>query len=303
MATYGEVRATLDGIIARANLQPEEVRLLHRYLAGHSGDLDKPTRDVLARMGLDPYSGDRAMLDKMGQAWRLLKMAPSDDAEVTKESNFDVWANEFVSGGQKYTTKNGTPPAEDESGGPGGIMGKYAELYKLLTAPVINPDGSTSDPIAKQLIATGQNVAERQAAARGIGGPLGATAAMTTAQSAIQPYLAQRQAQALQTLGQAAQYDLGLGQLDLQQLQMNNQVALQDWAAQKNQAQGVGAAVGTAVGAIPMLIPGGQAIAPFTMAAGGALGGGLGGLGSPQPTLSTSPRSTGGRWSSGRGGF
>ena len=93
-------------------------------------------------------------------------------------------------------------------------------------------------------------------------------------------YAFQRQGLQAQVYGLANQRDLGLGQLNLQYDQMRQQQAEQEWAAQQNQAQGVGSAIGAGLAAIP-----GVALAPYTggaslglIGAGAAAGGGIGGL-------------------------
>jgi hypothetical protein len=128
----------------------------------------------------------------------------------------------------------------------------------------------------------------------GVGGGLSEMGRASIAGDLNTKYDLQRQGLQAQAMGLLNQRDLGLSQLDLQYTQLQNQQAEAQWAAQKNQAQGIGSAIGAGVGALGFI--GGPALGAATMGAGSALGGGLGGLATggsgpsyqaPRPTSGT----------------
>ncbi len=104
---------------------------------------------------------------------------------------------------------------------------------------------------------------------------LGQSAIQTNSQT---QYDLQRKGLIQQGQGLLNQRDLGLKGLELGYQQLQNQQQEQKWAAEKNQAQGIGAGIGTAVGALGFL--GGPALGAATMAGGSALGAGFAGLAS-----------------------
>lgn len=109
-------------------------------------------------------------------------------------------------------------------------------------------------------------------------------------------YDMQRNALQAQGLGMLSQHDLGIKQLELGYMEMQNKQAEQAWAARQNQNQGIGAAFGGALGALGFI--GGPALGAATMRGGAALGGGLGGLaaGGSGPSYPSMPS-----WMSGSG--
>lgn len=194
------------------------------------------------------------------------------------------------------------------------VTNQLQRYFEMLNSPVMDAQGNYTDPLAKQLVATGVNTGQQEAARRGIGGPMGSAAAATSANTALQPYLAQRVQLAGQALQLISSRDIALEdqrqgayKLELERQGMLNDIAGQQWAADKNSAQGIGGAILGTIGGVVGGIYGGPMGATAGASAGTSLGGGIGGLfsGAGGPTLSAPSRygGGGGGGSSGRGNW
>jgi len=113
---------------------------------------------------------------------------------------------------------------------------------------------------------------------QGLGGGLSAYGEGTIQADMNTKYRLQNEQLKAQGLGLLNQRDLGLKGLELGYQQMQNQQAEQAWAAQQNQNQGIGSAIGAGLGALGFI--GGPALGAATMSGGAAVGGALGGLAS-----------------------
>lgn len=111
---------------------------------------------------------------------------------------------------------------------------------------------------------------------QGLGGGLSAYGEGTIRADMKTKYHLQNEQLRAQGLGLLNQRDLGLKGLELGYQQMQNQQAEQAWAAQQNQNQGIGSAIGAGLGALGFI--GGPALGAATMSGGAAVGGALGGL-------------------------
>lgn len=160
-----------------------------------------------------------------------------------------------------------------------------------------------NDPVRMALVQGGTDAAQASAGSQGLSGRSGlaGTQAASMAQQNLLPYEAQRAALRQQGIGTLNQRDLSQQQLDdawsAMELARADKLAEGRWAGEQNQRQGLGAAIGTGLGALGFI--GGPAVGAATMSAGGALGGGLGGLGgasSPNyaPSLGSRGRRGGG---------
>jgi hypothetical protein len=189
------------------------------------------------------------------------------------------------------------------------VTNQLQRYFEMLNSPVQDAQGNYTDPLAKQLVDTGVAVGQKEATDRGIGGALGSTAAMSSAQTALQPYLAQRVQLAGQALQVINQRDLGLedqrlkaDELELQRVGMENDKQSSMWQAQQKNGQAIGSAIGAGVGALGFI--GGPVLGAATVAGGSALGAGFGGMaaGGSGPTLS-SPRFKNASGNGGKGGW
>lgn len=144
-----------------------------------------------------------------------------------------------------------------------------------------------NDPVRRALIQAGTDAAQASAGSSGVRGGLANTAAASMVQANITPYETQRAQLRGQGVDLLSRYDLGLQQVQLgyDQLEAQQRAAEQqrlDMLAQNSYAgemarrQGIGAAIGTGLGALGFI--GGPALGAATMAAGGAIGGSLGGM-------------------------
>lgn len=113
---------------------------------------------------------------------------------------------------------------------------------------------------------------------QGLGGGLSAYGEGTIQADMNTKYRLQNEQLKAQGLGLLNQRDLGLKGLEQGYQQMQNQQAEQAWAAQQNQNQGIGSAIGAGLGALGFI--GGPALGAATMSGGAAVGGALGGLAS-----------------------
>ncbi len=165
-----------------------------------------------------------------------------------------------------------------------------------------------NDPVRMALIQGGTDAAQASAGSAGLSGRSGlaGTQAASIAQQNLLPYEAQRATLRQQGIGTLNQRDLTQQQLDdawsAMELARADKLAEGRWAGEMNQRQGMGAAIGTGLGALGFI--GGPAVGAATMSAGGALGAGLGGLGgasSPnyQQSLGSRGRRSGGGQGSG----
>lgn len=254
--------------------------------------------------------------------WERVAQYGAFHNQYNQAVNDGNWGNELLQGmyGRASTSIEKMRQAAKEQSAADAVTAERKKvgsqlqrLFEMLNAPVINPDGTTSDPIAKQLVATGTNVAQGEATRRGIGGPAAGTAAMTSAQTSLAPYLQHRLDLAGQVASVINQRDLALedqrlkaDQLSLSALAMDNAAKGERWSALQNQAQAMfgavggiaGGAVGGYLGGPQGAAAGYQAGSSFLGGIGGAVQGGSGpNLGSPSFTNTSNPGYTG------RGGF
>lgn len=250
-----------------------------------------------------PLNVARGIVEKAYATYSGTQMDPADAAKQGAAMK-EALVKEF----DAAKTTHSASLAQAERGR---VTDQLQRYFDMLNSPVVDAQGNYTDPLAKQLVQAGANVGQQEAARRGIGGPLGSQAAAVSANTALQPYLAQRVQLAGQALQLINQRDIELEDqkqkayaLELQRVGMQNDVAAQQWAAGKNQAQGIGAAIGAGVGALGFI--GGPALGAATTRGGSALGAGLGGLatGGNGPSLSV-PGSYGGgsSYSGGRGNW
>lgn len=131
---------------------------------------------------------------------------------------------------------------------------------------------------------------------------LGATGEAAISADLQNKYNLQRNSMQQSALGLLSQHDLGVGQLQLSYDQLRQQQANQQWAAQQNQAQGWGSAIGGALGALGFA--GGPVLGAATMKAGSSIGAGIGGLtaGNSSPYTVQTPN-YGGGWGGNRGSY
>lgn len=166
--------------------------------------------------------------------------------------------------------------------------------------------GSPDPRIAAYLQRRASDIGQASAGRAGVSGRSGLSQ-LGTAGIAGQldaQYAFQRQGLQAQGLGLMNQRDLGLAGLQQGYDQMAATQKEQQWAAQKNQSQGIGSAIGAGIAAIP-----GIALAGYTggaslglIGAGATIGGGIGGLaaggGGPSygqlPSFGTSGKKSGG---------
>lgn len=297
MATYGQLRSALDGIIARGNLSPAEVQVIHRHLAlggGRSNNLPPEAVDAFERLGINPMTAEGAnQIANMSQAWRALQASPSDDAQISRDGNTDMWAQTFIQRSAAYGSNydpSAPPPAQATGGDTGSITGQIQAFIDSMRGPL------NTDPAYDQIMRASMNAAQAMGGSRGISSRSGLAAANASnvRAASLSPLVQARQQALAAGLSLQNQRDLGLGQLQAGYDKMQSDLAMQQWAAQQNQAQGIGSAIGAGAGALGFI--GGPALGAATMAAGSAIGGGLGGvIGGPmQPSYRPTYRPTGG---------
>lgn len=166
-----------------------------------------------------------------------------------------------------------------------------AELQKFIN--MLKGD-VRQDPVAQGLSAMGATVGGHSAALRGVGGPMAGTAAVAGSSNALLPYMQQRQSMLQQAIAQQAGQNNNLEQLRMGWTNMQNQQAMQRWAGEQNQAQGIGGLLGGIAGGALAAGTGNLAALPQFASAGAQLGGSVGGMvggggASPQSFTSRSP--------------
>lgn len=214
------------------------------------------------------------------------------------------WGNQALQAQQDmdYFGGSAAPGSKPKDGGEAaGRQSITEQIQKFVDS--MTGASRPDDPVRMSLIQAGTDAAQKSAGAAGLAGrsTLAGTQAASVAQQNLAPYEAQRASMRGQGLNLLNQRDIGLGQLANSAMDLQNQAAAGKWAAQQNQNQGIGAAIGAGVGALGFI--GGPALGAATMSAGSALGGGLGGLagGGSGPSYST-PRYGGGSGSLGGSG-
>lgn len=253
----GAFNSNLDALVASLQGKFKDKALLDQWTkTGRGADADYGKWSMATGLSVDEL-----------KTLNRLMLAQSNPDARAQLSSSDLSALMAKYGGQP-----GAPSTDD-------IMGKLDSFYKQLMGPL--PD---NDPTAQYIQRHAVNAAQRYGGAAGMNGrsTLGAGAAAAQYTSGAQAYDFQRKQLAAQVGGLMNQRDLGLKELQLGYDKFQADLADKQWAAQQNQNQGIGSAIGAGLMAIP-----GVALAPYTggaslglIGAGATIGGGLGGLAS-----------------------
>jgi hypothetical protein len=134
-------------------------------------------------------------------------------------------------------------------------------------------------PVMQQLLNAGNRQA--QGMGGGLGSQVGNMQASGQAMQAALPYLQQRNDLYKQGLGMQSDRQLSVENLKMGYAKMQNDMATQKWAADKNQMQGLGAGIGGLAGTALGAYLGGPEGAKVGASIGVAAGGGIGSLGGP----------------------
>lgn len=160
------------------------------------------------------------------------------------------------------------------------VTAEIQRFRDMLSQPIQDSYGNYKDSIAQQLAYAGQQRAQ-QVAGAGMRGGISPQIAQATTQSALLPYLQQRQQNLMQTDQLLNNRQMGLEQLRQGWAGIQNSQAQQQWAAQMNQAQGGAGMVGGVIGAVAGgLSPLGAAGIGPGFQVGSNLGGAWGGMNS-----------------------
>lgn len=296
MATYADLRNSLDGLISRGGLTSQQVAAIHAALR-QGGNWSSPeAKDAFGRLGIDLNSEEgQTRAAQMQQAYRLVVTHNENDT-IGPEGNWDVFAKTAMDNfnGQNAIGGSGAPTENTDD--------VTNRINKFLAD--LDPNSPQTQAMYQYIQKRGQatqGAASARAGLGSVGSGQGGGGLSAYGQQMVQGDLAnkydlQRKSLQAQGVGLLNQRDLGLKGLEQGYMQMQNQQQEQAWAAKQNQAQGIGAAIGGGLGALGFI--GGPALGAATMAGGAALGGGLGGLatGGSGPSYPSMPS-----WMSGSG--
>lgn len=268
--TTQDLKKSIIDTLSSYGATPDEIRVFMAYSNGDPGiqDTDARVQAIYQKTGLPSKD-----LSDMSRTIRM----------IDKEGFYGN-ANDFKDLYDKWNSmRGGDAKTQSEAAERQTISGQIQQFVDSLKGPI------GDDPVYQQISRQAINAAQAQAGRAGMSGRSGlaATNAAAVTQSTSAPYYAARQSALAGGLQLQNQRDLGLGDLKLRKEALDKQLAEAQWAAQQNQAQGIGAGIGTAVGALGFI--GGPALGAATMAGGAALGGGLGGLVGAPPAPSYRP--------------
>lgn len=246
----GEIKTTVDALVRDTGLTPEEARnIVIQHVSQATAAKPGGYRNALSNFN-DSLGGmeNKNDLIKSGHATydSLKSRAAARKAEIDAQS------------------------AESAAGNVRNISAQMQTFIDSMLGPL-----SATDPIRASLVQAGEDSAQGFAGRAGLGGRsgIGATQAGSTTQQGVAQYEAQRKGIGLAGLQALSGRDLGIGQLEIQNKQMQNQSADAAAAAQQNQNATIGSAIGAGFGALGFF--GGPAVGAATMSGGAALGGSI----------------------------
>ena len=271
----------------KGQLTPEEMQILARSADGRLKDQGTAAKDFndAARMLQRKFGWDaRAAANFVMMNGSVLRKGGVSVDEFTGWGR-DIGDRQSFTSDEEYQkailqwmgleSEPGQPGAPGNEPGREDLMSKMQQFYDQLTKGI--PD---DDPTAQYIQSHAANIAQAYGGRSGLTArsSLGAGAAAAQTQNELRQYDFQRKQLGSQVLGLMNQRDLGLGQLQQNFANQQNNLAEQQAAYKQNQAQGIGAILGGVAGTAIGAYAGGPMGAAAGGTAGSQLGGGIGGL-------------------------